>query len=492
MDVVRRSRFPMRARVVVLAGALVVVALVAGLALRGDAPESGVSVVPTPPGEQDAGEPIPDPFAYDPDDEDALVRRAAQGTAHVLYARSPGGATATAERVARWRPQVEAAAADARVDPDVLEGLVFLESAGREDAMAGGTEAAVGLTQILAETGQNLLGMRVDVKRSARLTRRIDRAFRRGDIAKVQELRRERRAVDQRYDPLRALAGTARYLTIARDELGREDLAFVSYHMGIGNLQDVLRAFGEERPSYARVYFDSTPDRHADAQRRLMAFGDDSSTYLWRVYAAREIMRLYRSQPDELARLQALQTAKNSAEEVLHPPDRTPRFATPEALKAAWDDGSIQAFPDEPDVTGLARDPRMGALAQRVGAPAALYRGLRPEALAMALYIGAQVREFAGGQGLLRVTSTVRDETYQQQLMRRNREATSNFSLHTSGWAFDVARDYSSRRQALAFQFVLDRLQVLNAIAWVREPGAIHITVSSDAKSLLPLLDRLD
>jgi hypothetical protein len=48
-----------------------------------------------------------------------------------------------------------------------------------------------------------------------------------------------------------------------------------------------------------------------------------------------------------------------------------------------------------------------------------------------------------------------------------------------------------SKRQALAFQFVLDRLQVLNVIAWVREPGAIHVTVSADARSLLPLLERL-
>jgi hypothetical protein len=33
---------------------------------------------------------------------------------------------------------------------------------------------------------------------------------------------------------------------------------------------------------------------------------------------------------------------------------------------------------------------------------------------------------------------------------------------------------------------------VLNVIAWVREPGAIHITASADAEALLPLLDRLD
>jgi hypothetical protein len=476
----------------VLASALIVVALLAGAALRGDAPAPGVPLVPTPPGEQDGGQPIPDPFAYDPDDEDALVRRAAAGTAHVLYARSPGGAAATAERVARWRPQVEAAARQAGVAPDTLEALVFLESAGREDAMAGDTEGAVGLTQILAETGQNLLGMHVDVKRSSRLTRRIDRALRRPDLAKAQALRRERRAVDERYDPAKALAGTARYLTIARQELGREDLAFVSYHMGIGNLQDVLRAYGEERPSYARVYFDSTPDNHGDVQQRLAAFGDDSSTYLWKLYAAREIMRLYREDPATLARLQALQTAKNSAEEVLHPLDRTPRFDTPEALKAAWDDGTIRAFPNEPAITGLGRDGRMGELAQRVGAPPALYRGLRPEALAMALYIGAQTREYAGGEGPLTVTSTVRDEAYQRQLMSRTREATHNYSLHTTGWSFDIARIYESKRQALAFQFVLDRLQVLDEIAWVREPGAIHITVSSDAKSLLPLLERLD
>jgi hypothetical protein len=108
----------------------------------------------------------------------------------------------------------------------------------------------------------------------------------------------------------------------------------------------------------------------------------------------------------------------------------------------------------------------------------------------MALYIGAQTRQLSGA-GPLIVTSTVRDETYQRLLVRRNREATRNYSLHTTGWAFDISRTYRSRTQALAFQFVLDRLQTLDAIAWVREPDAIHVTVSKDAKALLPLLDRL-
>ena len=475
-----------------LAAALVALALLAGAALRGDGPAPGVPLVPAPPSDEGDGTPFPDPFAYDPDREQELVRRAAAGTSHVLYARSPGGATATAERVARWRAQVEAAARSARVEPDLLEGLVFLESAGREDALAGGIEGAAGLTQILAETGTNLLGMRIDVERSRRLTRRIERALRRGRLFEVLALRRERRAVDERFDPIKALAGSARYLTIARGVLGREDLAFVAYHMGIGNLQGVLRAYGDDDASYARVYFDSTPTRHAPVQQRLAAFGDDSSNYLWKLYAAREIMRLYREDRAALTRLETLQTAKNSAEEVLHPAETTARFGTPAVLRAAWDEGEIRAFPDDSARTGLARDPRMGELAERVGAVPGLYRGLRPQALALALYLGAQTREYSGGQGPLVVTSTVRDEQYQAWLARGNREATRNYSLHTTGWAFDVARRYRSQRQALAFQFVLDRLQVLDVIAWVREPGAIHVTVADDAEALLPLLERLE
>ena len=50
-------------------------------------------------------------------------------------------------------------------------------------------------------------------------------------------------------------------------------------------------------------------------------------------------MRLYRTDRPALARQQALQTAKNSAEEVLHPLDDTERFADPAALQAAYDDG---------------------------------------------------------------------------------------------------------------------------------------------------------
>ena len=474
----------------VLAAVLIAVAGVLGISALGDPTPGAVPTVAPPPGGEDE-QGVPDPFAWDPEREDEFVRRAATGTSHLLYTLSPGGAEATAERVARWRPRVEAAAEEAGVDPDVLEGLVFLESAGREDAITpNGIEGAVGLTQILAGTATDLLDMRVDTERSARLGRRIDRAAARGQEEKAARLRAERKRVDERFDGAKALAGTARYLKLARETLGREDLAFVSYHMGIGNLQGVLRAFGDSS-GWPEVYFDSTFARHPKAYARLISLGDDSSNYYWKVLAGREIMRLYRDDPAELDRLSRLHGAKGSAEEVLHPDGTVPRFADPAQLRAAWDDGAIVGLPDTPRVTGLLRDRRMGELARRLDQPAGLYRGLRPEALAMALYIGAQVRALSGASPL-RVTSTVRDERYQRELVARNRQATRNYSLHTTGWAFDIERRYASRRQALAFQNVLDRLSVLGGITWVREPDAIHITVSSEAEALLPLLDRIE
>ena len=298
-------------RLVLVAAVFVLLAAgVAGVLARTDDAPVDVPVVPTPPGEvARESEPLTDPFAWDPRRADEFEQRAAAGNSHLLYALSPGGVVASAERTARWRQLVERAADEAEVDPDTLEGLVLLESAGRADARApGDLESAAGLTQILAETGSNLLGLRVDVAASERYTRRLERAERRGRERRAEALREARAIVDERFDPELALAATARYLTIARDRLGREDLAFVSYHMGIGNLEDVLSAYGSGR-SYTQVYFDSTPTRHARAYRLLAAFGDDSSNYWWKVLAAREIMRLWREDRQELLRLNALHTS---------------------------------------------------------------------------------------------------------------------------------------------------------------------------------------
>ena len=354
-----------------------------------------------------------DPWAYEPGREADFESRSAAGHSHVVYVKSPGGIVATARRVERWRPQIEDAADAAGVDPDLIEGMVLLESAGRPDARASDDlEGAAGLTQILAQTATGLLGMHVDVRESERLTRKLGRA--RGPH-QAARLTARRAQVDERFDPDKALAATGRYLKLAKDEFAREDLAVVSYHMGIGNLQHVLGAYGDDDASYAQLYFDASPDREPRAYRLLAGLGDDSKTYYWRVLASREVMRLYRDDRAKLERLAELQAGADSGELVLHP-------------------------------DGAADDADPGTL--------------RPEAAALLAYIRHGVSAVSGVRRPLAVA-------------RRH------------GFAFDVRRDYATDAQAQAFQYMLDRLQALNLIAWIRLGSRIHVVASSEGRTLI-------
>ncbi len=442
-----------------------------------------------------------DALAYDDSQAEDLERAAALGLSHALYTKSPGGVFATAERTESFRPLVENAVDGSGFEADLVEAIVFLESGARPEVIAGDDpEAASGLTQILAETAQNFLGMEVDLDQSRSLTVRIAGAVARGDVTEAEHLREQRREIDARFDPEQALAGTVRYLSSARERLGRDDLAVVSYHMGIGNLTNVLRLYApgadlavpdlveDEDLSWVRVFFDTTPDRNGEAHALLTQLGDDSPTYYWRVLAAQEIMRLYREDSERLQELDLLHAAKGSAEEALHPPFETERFADANDLQQAWNENVLQSLPDDPARLGFTVDRTMGELAQELGQPRELYRGLRAEALATLVYIGTRVQALSAATQPLQVTSAIRDDAYQDLLRSGNSEAAQGYSLHTTGFAFDVRRRYESGRQAQAFQFLLDDLTARNLIAWVREPAAIHVTVSSEAEILVPLL----
>lgn len=445
---------------------------------------------------------------YRPGNDEEFERRAAAGFSHPLYSQVPGGAVATAARVDGWRKQIEAAADvdGSPVDADTLEALVYLESAGRPNASATGTvDGAIGLTQIVGETANSLLGMDIDLDRSATLTRRIAKLTtqirrwdERGSAAaaargrkRLQAARVERAKVDPRFVPTAALAATVRYLKFAKDELGREDLALTSYHMGVGNLQSVLGAYGRKEVSYVQLYFDVDPKRSPRAYRILSRFQDDSATYLWRLLAAKDIMKAYRDDKDALARRAALITSKASREDAMHPPADNPGFADPAAIAKARESGELIALPIPAlNANGVAVSPAMGELAGRLKTSRSRYRALRRGSLATLVTIGAAVRELTGGNKVLVATSTVRDLKYQKLLQAETIQATHAYSVHTSGWAVDIARDYASTKQAQMFQFVLTRMQALDLISWVREPEAIHFTASADAESRLgPVLE---
>jgi hypothetical protein len=138
--------------------------------------------------------------------------------------------------------------------------------------------------------------------------------------------------------------------------------------------------------------------------------------------------------------------------------------------------------------THIAISGTLGAEARRLGRARRLYRALRPQALDVLLYIGQHVHELSGAHRPLVMTSAVRDNRYQRVLQHVNANAAHSYSLHTTGYAFDLARSYSSRRQAAALQFVLDRLEALDLIAYIKEPDAIHVAVASHAGRRLRVL----
>jgi hypothetical protein len=437
-----------------------------------------------------------DPLAYDPAAGSGFEAAAAAGESHLIYAKSPGGASAAAARTERYGPLAARAALGGAVDSSTLEAIVMLESAGRPDVIAGADpSAAAGLTQIVAATATQLLGMHVDLPASRRLGGQIATAIIGGQTARVRRLQAERRRVDERFDPALALAATERYLKIANQIFGREDLAIESYHMGIGNLETALRRFTatsgsgdgiaalvrQNDLSYAKLYFDSTPLDHASTYTWLASLGDDSSTYLWRIRAAAGVLALHRSDPAGFAATAKLQTRAPSAELVLRGPG-TPTFPTAAAVTAAVRSGALVGLPSGTQASTLG----LGAAA---GAP----RFLRPDALATLLYMAAAVQAIirpAAGQPL-EVTAATTPSAALRSTARAARGLAQADPLDASGYAFDIARSYGTPAEAQAFQFVLDRLSALNLIAWDREGPIIHVVVGSSAGRLDGLLKRL-
>ena len=179
----------------------------------------------------------------------------------------------------------------------------------------------------MASTATDFLQMRVDLAQSRQLTRDIASARSRGDRREANRLLTERRRIDDRFD---AREGDPRrgasYLTEAQRQLGRMDLAITSYHMGIGNLSNAMRAYAGAGVDVAVPDLvasttcrtrgsTSTPRRcsGAAAWRMLTELQDDSSNYYWKVLACREILRLARQEPDRLAELVALHGGGASA-----------------------------------------------------------------------------------------------------------------------------------------------------------------------------------
>ena len=409
-------------------------------------------VVPTPPGARH-GKAVADPLAWTPARSADFARRAAAGTSHLLYVRSPGGARAerrSARRAGGRRSRRRRR--QAGVDPDRLEALVFLESAGRPDAMApGGIEGAAGLTQILAETGRDLLGMKVDVARSAPLhAPDPPRAAARAAATRPAAPGARRASVDERFDPAqgarrhRALPGAGQ----ARASAARTSPSSpTTWASGTSRASCSAYEGGAQRPLRpALLRLD--PMRHAAAYAKLGSFGDDSSNYLWKLGAAERIMQL-------AARTRASSRLQARADRRRRPPRRS--CTRPARRRAS---ATCSRCRDAPARHRPARARPRRELAAREALAAALVhrrrgaRAIRPGARPLARHRTDRARRRAAG----RSPSPARTP----RAARRSRSST-----------FSIACRCSTSSPGRATR------------------DAIHVTAASERGGARPLLDRV-
>ena len=350
--------------------------------------------------------------------------------------RRPSASTATATII-------EEVAEEADHDPDTLEAMVYLESAGFPDARAGRTADAVGLTQILAETGQNLLDMRIDVSRSARLTRQIARAERRGQ---ARAGRAAAGAAPARRRALRPAEGDrgGRALPDVRRGRARRQRGARGRQLPHGRRQPadrpralrrrrrhaVRRALLRLEPAAPRARPTGCSRRSATTRRRTCGGSRRRATSCG---AGATTRRRSPSAPGASPRrtparsccARSSDTAKfaHAAASSRRPTTTATSCRCRRATCSAPACASTAAWASSPaGSTGRARS--TAACAPRRSRCSSTWR--------------AGTETISDRQPLV-VTSTVRDQRYQRQLLRRNTEATPGYSLHTTGYAFDVA-----------------------------------------------------
>ena len=157
------------------------------------------------------------------------------------------------------------------------------------------------------------------------------------------------------------------------------------------------------------------------------------------------------------------------------------RFAAPDALEAALRLGRLEQVPDDAARLHFRVDPRLEATVRDLGGDPRAYRALRPRALRLLGYLAEEVYRLGREERPLTVTRAAYDEATGASLTPPDLAKEAHGSLHATGFAFDVRRRYGSGSQAAAFQWTLERLEILGLIAWTRGKNVIHVTVSPRA-----------
>ncbi|MEO7714592.1 MAG: hypothetical protein ABIY70_00190 [Capsulimonas sp.] len=301
--------------------------------------------------------------------------------------------------------------------------------------------------------------------------------------ARLTALREQRRRLDPRYDPRRAIFAQTNYLLNLYPRFPGGDWLFQAYHGGEAGVQRTLKKYlasewpgsaaaairygdAGSRLSFEQVYLTSEPRRHAAAFSYLYGRGDDHRHYWWKLRAAQEAIALYRRDPAEFRRQWEALMPGRSTDALWY--GATLAIPNTAALTAATERGELTSLSGVPGVV-LSRP------AQPIVA--------RPEARG-ALALVAGVYQHVGGN----LPLTLGDAALSQQDavwlaanapspaqagppepdIRPGGGPLANFNAHTTGVVFDLERP-SDRNARKILEYALGYWKDRQVLWWKEE-----------------------
>ncbi len=381
-----------------------------------------------------------------------------------------------------WQ-HIESAAREYDLDPMMLAGMIFIESYG--DPLAKSPTGPAGIAQMTRgsakESGLSVRRVRIGSK-TVKKTKWVGKGKNRRKVVQtVQEP--IYRIVDERFTPARAISAMARRVSNRRAWLGgKVDFAIAEYHMGAGRMAGLLSAYlgrpirvsevtaEMERTglTYAELFWTNTPYFRPEVYRALDQLNqvDYSPTYYFRVRQAMRLLEVYRTSPQEYARLASVYQG---------------RFGWSVLPSWQW------SFMTEPLTASLSTAPAIGVLPEVVGARFAPLpdiasafgvRGGMPamtaerSTIGSALFVAHQLKRLQGDRyagfeiaRMLEPASGCADEPGRDAGDKDDACAP----LHTLGWAFDVPSKTLSKIEQRDLKFILTDLRQAGLLAYVEE-----------------------
>lgn len=419
------------------------------------------------------------------------------------------GAVADAKCMEQYRNLLYAEADKNSISSKRFEGQMFVESACKTD-LVNTRSGAAGFAQIMLDVACER-GMILDKQFCKEVLASSGKT-------KIRFIPKNRNIEDRRVNPNYAIPAAADILGDNARYWGNEDWAFVQYHMGQGNLRNLVidyldetsngwrkkyagtnfenlyssdpervlpKAIKESGFSYDDIFFRVTPDKTPKSYSRLFSLKDSSGWYVYTGLAAAEGFELMRNNyASFLTLVKAVQDPDGgTANRPMRAwwSDKDAKYKTRLDIALAASKGELVRVPNNSSYGFVLRTTGADRIGECDPGHEPAYYYTRKATAGLIYLIGNRIKEFESAQAF-EVTGLIRsNDMYDKP--RSNGKAclpNTNPRTHVIGSAFDIGFNINgkpkSKTTKQAIEFTIMDLMVDGWIDRIPEGYADHIS----------------